>query len=116
MYSVVPFYKKIILYSIEKLCLTYFYKAWYDKPSIQFNKFQSTVSVVYEQLWNAFEDTLGYQPLGGIKHDSRLLVGTDGITSTANQGMGLTSSEVSFASLMFQCIYQHILFCFAFYF
>ncbi|KAM6547022.1 hypothetical protein CsatB_027758 [Cannabis sativa] len=47
------------------------------------------------QLWNAFEDTVGLQPLEGFKQDGGPPVGIDGHSSTANQHLAFTASENS---------------------
>lgn len=48
-----------------------------------------------EQLWNAFEDSLGKPPLEDIKQNGELLAGTDEASSTASQHLGLTAFEIS---------------------
>lgn len=47
-----------------------------------------------EQLWNAFEDSLGQPHFEDIKQNGELLVGTDKVSSAVNQQLGLTAFEV----------------------
>ncbi|XP_024025487.1 probable ADP-ribosylation factor GTPase-activating protein AGD14 [Morus notabilis] len=53
-----------------------------------------------EQLWNAFEDSLGQPHFEDIKQNGALLVGTDKVSSAVNQQLGLTAFEISSSNSM----------------
>ena len=62
-----------------------------------------------EQVWNAFEDSIGNLPLNANVKGSELQLETHNLSSTADQYLGFRDLEVcAFSSDIFQSVYLHL--------